>query len=188
MTFTARLRAPGQSVFLNMSRAFGDSSAFDESSGIERVRTYWNRRPCNLRRSLQAGRDPPVFRPKHAELSRQTAFPGFAEHRRWGPASACWRSAAAWSTDTVGASRRAGAMVTAVDLSSRSLDLARQRVDVFRRRRPRTVHRGGCRAVVWNSSSRRLRSGLRLHGVIHHTPAPSGCWARTGISAARTPR
>jgi SAM-dependent methyltransferase len=97
---------------------------------IDAVREYWNRRPCNLRHSAA----PVGSRTYFDEVEARKYFvephiPGFAQHRRWSGLRVL-EIGCGLGTDTINFAR-AGAQVTAVDLSAKSLELARQRADVY---------------------------------------------------------
>src|SRR3954471_14430010 len=97
---------------------------------IERVRDFWNARPCNLRHSPK----PVGTREYFDEVERRKYFvephiPGFAEFERWNGRrvleTGCGRG-----PDTV-TFARAGAAVTAVELSNESAAIARQRLELY---------------------------------------------------------
>jgi len=97
---------------------------------ISRVREYWNARPCNLRHS-QA---PVGTRQYFDEVEARKYFveyhiPGFAQFERW-RGKKVLEIGCGIGTDTINFARR-GAQVTAVDLSEKSLELARTRAVVF---------------------------------------------------------
>ena len=105
------------------------TSTFEEVP-IATVREYWDRRPCNLRHSPE----PVGTREYFDQVERRKYFvephiPAFAEFPRWA-GSRVLEVGCGLGTDTINFAR-AGALVTAVDLSERSLDLARQRARLF---------------------------------------------------------
>ena len=105
------------------------TTGFAETS-IDAVRDYWNRRPCNLRHSTA----PVGSRTYFDEVEARKYFvephiPGFAAHRRWA-GKRVLEIGCGLGTDTMNFAR-AGAQVTAVDLSAASLELARRRAEVF---------------------------------------------------------
>ena len=107
----------------------GERTTFGETP-IDRVREYWNHRPCNLRHSPA----PVGTRQYFDEVETRKYFvephiPGFAEFQRWS-GKRVLEIGCGLGTDTINFAR-AGASVTAVELSARSLDLARQRAEVF---------------------------------------------------------
>ena len=97
---------------------------------IGKVREYWDRRPCNIRHSPA-----PVGTRQYFDEVEQRKYvvephiPAFAEFPRWA-GKRVLEIGCGIGTDTMNFAR-AGANVTAVDLSPRSLQVARQRAEVF---------------------------------------------------------
>jgi SAM-dependent methyltransferase len=152
-----------------MSATFGDSATFDETS-IDRVREYWNSRPCNLRHSPAPVGSREYFDQVEArKYLVEPHIPGFAEYPRWAGRRVL-EIGCGLGTDTMNFAR-AGARVTAVDLSSRSLELARQRAEVFSLQN---------RITFVEADAERLSEFVEpatydlvySFGVIHHTPHP----------------
>lgn len=153
-----------------MGIGFGERATFGETA-IERVREYWNARPCNLRHSPA----PVGTRQYFDEVEARKYFvephiPGFAEFHRWS-GKRVLEIGCGIGTDTINFAR-AGAQVTAVDLSSRSLDLARQRANVF----------GLAERITFIEADAEQLSErvpalpydlVYSFGVIHHTPHPA---------------
>src|SRR5205809_1710992 len=112
-----------------MSTAISGHGTFGETS-IDRVREYWNRRPCNLRHSLEPVGTREYFDQVEArKYLVEPHIPGFAQHARWAGKKVL-ELGCGIGTDTMNFAR-AGAQVTAVDLSTASLELARRRAEVF---------------------------------------------------------
>src|SRR5690348_16471524 len=101
-----------------------------ESTSIEQVQEYWDRRPCNIRHSPS----PVGTRQYFDEVEARKYFvephiPGFAQYERWA-GKRVLEIGCGLGTDTMNFAR-AGANVTAIDLSAKSLELARRRAEVF---------------------------------------------------------
>src|SRR3954467_15725916 len=112
-----------------MSTAVSGDAIFAETS-IERVREYWNRRPCNLRHSPEPVGTRAYFDQVEArKYMVEPHIPGFAQYERWA-GKRVLEIGCGLGTDTMNFAR-AGAQVTAVDLSTASLELARKRAEVF---------------------------------------------------------
>lgn len=97
---------------------------------IEEVAGYWNSRPCNLKHSSE----PVGTRAYFDEVEERKYFvephiPVFAQFDRW-KGKRVLEIGCGIGTDTLNFAR-AGAEVTAVDLSEESLKLARQRANIF---------------------------------------------------------
>jgi len=137
---------------------------------VETVQQYWDTRPCNIRHSTS----PIGTRQYFDEVEARKHFvephiPRLAEFDRWkgkrvleigcgiGTATICFA--------------RAGASVTAVDLSPKSLELAKQRAEVFGL---------SDRIEFYNADAEKLSEVvppapydlIYSFGVIHHTPHP----------------
>jgi len=152
-----------------MSATLGDSTTFSETS-IDRVRDYWNSRPCNLRHSPAPVGSREYFDQVEArKYLVESHIPGFADYPRWAGRRVL-EIGCGLGTETMNFAR-AGARVTAVDLSSRSLELARQRAEVFGLQD---------RITFIEADAERLADFVDpspydlvySFGVIHHTPHP----------------
>ena len=101
-----------------------------EEVPIATVRDYWNRRPCNLRHSPA-----PVGTRQYFDEVEQRKYlvephiPAFADFARWKNRRVL-EVGCGLGTDTINFAR-AGALVTAVDLSEGSLELARKRAQIY---------------------------------------------------------
>jgi 2-polyprenyl-3-methyl-5-hydroxy-6-metoxy-1,4-benzoquinol methylase len=152
-----------------MSSLFGGSTVFGDAS-IERVRDYWNSRPCNLRHSPAPVGTREYFDQVEArKYFVEPHIPGFAQYERWS-GKRVLEIGCGLGTDTMNFAR-AGAHVTAVDLSNRSLELAKQRADLF----------GLSDRIEFVEANAEHLSDfvapseydlVYSFGVIHHTPHP----------------
>jgi 2-polyprenyl-3-methyl-5-hydroxy-6-metoxy-1,4-benzoquinol methylase len=137
---------------------------------IEKVRAYWDKRPCNIRHS-----DKPVGTKEYFdEVEARKYFvephiPDFADFEQW-RGKRVLEIGCGIGTDTTSFAR-AGARVTAIDLSAASLDVARQRIKVFGLED---------RVTFYQANSEELSRTIPVEpydliysfGVLHHTPHP----------------
>jgi len=138
---------------------------------VSRVRDYWNARPCNIRHSTA----PVGTREYFDQVETRKYFveyhiPRFAEFARW-RGKKVLEIGCGIGTDTINFAR-AGAQVTTVDLSEKSVELARKRATVF-----------GLEDRIWfrTGNAEQLSSIVPIEpydliysfGVIHHTPHPA---------------
>jgi SAM-dependent methyltransferase len=149
---------------------------------IDEVRQYWDRRPCNIRHSPQ----PVGTRAYFDEVEARKYFvephiPRFAEFERWREKKVL-EIGCGIGTDTVNFARH-GAEVTAVDLSSQSLEIARQRVGVYGLEdRVRFFH--GSAEELTAFVPKQTYDLIYSFGVIHHTPHPERVLAEARQYAA----
>jgi SAM-dependent methyltransferase len=137
---------------------------------VAQVRDYWNARPCNIRHSPQPVGSREYFDEVEArKYLVEPHIPGFAEFPRWA-GKRVLEIGCGIGTDTINFAR-AGARVTAVDLSEKSLELARRRAEVF----------GLADRIDFRAADAELLSDVirpepydlvYSFGVIHHTPNP----------------
>src|SRR2546422_438226 len=136
----------------------------------ESVRHYWDARPCNIRHS----RAPLGSREYFDQVEQRKYFvephiPGFAEFERW-RGKRVLEIGCGIGTDAVNFAR-AGAHVTAVDISVESLKLARRRAEIFGL---------GDRIDFFEADAEDLSRYVPAEqydlvysfGVIHHSPNP----------------
>jgi 2-polyprenyl-3-methyl-5-hydroxy-6-metoxy-1,4-benzoquinol methylase len=137
---------------------------------IQQVRDYWNRRPCNIRHSTK----PLGSREYFDEVEARKYFvephiPGFAEFPRWAGKKVL-EIGCGIGTDAVMFARH-GAQVTSVDLSEKSLEIARQRAQLFGfSDRVRFYH--GSAETFSTLVPVEPYDLIYSFGVIHHTPHP----------------
>ena len=143
---------------------------------IARVRDYWNNRPCNIRHSTAPIGSRDYFDQVEArKYFVEYHIPGFAEFERW-RGKKVLEIGCGIGTDTINFAR-AGAHVTTVDLSEKSMELARQRAAVFGLQD---------RIRFCPGNAEELTSFLPVEpydliysfGVIHHTPHPDAVLAQ----------
>ena len=137
---------------------------------LEKVREYWDRRPCNIRHSTKETGTREYFDEVEARKYRvEPHIPGFADFERW-KGKRVLEIGCGIGTDTINFAR-AGAHVTAVDLSEKSIAIARRRAEVY-------GLSGRVRFFCGDAESLGdiLPDGtydlIYSFGVIHHTPHP----------------
>ncbi len=137
---------------------------------IQSVRDYWNRRPCNIRHSTaEIGTKEYFDQVEARKYLVEPHIPAFAEFERW-KGKKVLEIGCGIGTDTMNFAR-AGADVTAIDLSSESLTLARKRADVFGL---------SDRINFYEANAEKLSEFvppqeydlIYSFGVIHHSPHP----------------
>jgi ubiquinone/menaquinone biosynthesis C-methylase UbiE len=137
---------------------------------IERIRDFWDRRPCNIKHSSR----PLGSREYFDEVEARKYFvephiPRFAEFEKW-RGKRVLEIGCGIGTDTINFARH-GSWVVAVDLSEKSLEIARHRAEVFGLQDNIRFYQGSAeelRSVVPVESFDLIYS----FGVIHHTPHP----------------
>ncbi len=157
-----------------------------EQVPIDHVREYWDRRPCNIRHSTKT----PGSREYFDEVEKRKYFvephiPRFAEFPRW-QYKRVLEIGCGIGTDTINFARN-GASVTAVDLSEKSLEMARKRAETFGLAdRIRFYH--GSAEQLEQVVPPQTFDLIYSFGVIHHTPHPErvleqlGSYSRPGTT------
>jgi ubiquinone/menaquinone biosynthesis C-methylase UbiE len=135
------------------------------------VRRYWDARPCNIRHSPK----PVGTRAYFDEVEARKYFvephiPAFAQFERW-KGKRVLEIGCGIGTDTMGFAR-AGAKVTAVDLSEESLAVARQRASVFGLADHVTFYQADAEHLS-ETVPVETYDLVYSFGVLHHTPCPS---------------
>ncbi len=137
---------------------------------ISRVKDYWNNRPCNIRHSTAEIGTREYFEQVEArKYFVEPHIPAFADFERW-RGKKVLEIGCGIGTDTINFAR-AGALVTAVDLSVKSLVLAKKRAEVFG---------FADRVKFYEADAERLSEFVEPQkfdlvysfGVIHHSPHP----------------
>src|SRR3954463_4934479 len=105
------------------------SASFEEVS-VEKVREYWNRRPCNIRHSQKPVGSKEYFDEVEArKYFVEPHIPAFAEFARW-TGKKVLEIGCGIGTDTINFARN-GAEVAVAELSDESMKVAKQRAEVF---------------------------------------------------------
>lgn len=137
---------------------------------IERVREFWDRQPCNIRHSPR-----PVETLEYSDevearkYSVEPHIPRFAQFERW-KGKKVLEIGCGIGTDTINFARR-GARVTAVDLSEKSLEIARRRAAMCGLLDRIQFHCGNAEELSRFVPIEPYDLIYSL-GVIHHTPHP----------------
>jgi len=142
---------------------------FEEKS-IQDVKKYWNSRPCNIRYSPKEVGSREYFDEIEArKYFVEPHIPLFAEFERWNGKKVL-EIGCGIGTDTLNFAR-SGARVTAVDVSEKSIELAKKRAGVF----------GVADSIEFYCGNAEELSKIippaqydliYSFGVIHHTPHP----------------
>ena len=152
-------------------------SAF-EKIPIEKVERYWDARPCNIRHSAKEIGSMEYFN----EVEKRKYFvephiPLFADFPRW-KGKKVLEIGCGIGTDTINFARN-GAEVTAIDLSGKSLEIARQRAQVFGLSNNISFYQGNCEELD-QIVPVKAYDLVYSFGVIHHTPNPERAIAQIG--------
>jgi len=136
---------------------------------ISEVRTFWNSLPCNFRHGLAPIGTKEYFDQVEARKYKiEPHIPGFAEFSKWN-GKRVLEVGCGLGTESVNFAR-AGAHVTCVDLSDKSIELCKQRFEVY-----------GLTGSFFRANAEELCQVLPegsqfdliwSFGVIHHTPHP----------------
>ncbi len=139
------------------------------TKSVEDVRRYWDARPCNIQHSRKAVGSKEYFDEVEArKYFVEPHIPGFTEFDRW-TGKRVLEVGCGIGTDSINFAR-AGAQLTAVDLSTESLNLARQRAEAM----------GVADQIEFvQANAEELTSAVSgeydlvySFGVVHHTPHP----------------
>jgi 2-polyprenyl-3-methyl-5-hydroxy-6-metoxy-1,4-benzoquinol methylase len=137
---------------------------------IVRVRDFWDRRPCNIRHSPKPVGTKEYF--DEVEARKYFVEPHilrFAEFPRWKDKKVL-EIGCGIGTDTINFARH-GALVTAMELSKESLDIARKRAEVYGLQDRIRFYLGNAEHLS-ESVPVEPYDLIYSFGVIHHTPRP----------------
>ncbi len=141
------------------------------NEGIEAVRAYWDARPCNIRHSPKPVGTKEYFDEVEArKYFVEPHIPQFAEFFRW-KGKRVLEIGCGIGTDTMNFAR-AGAHVTAVDLTEASLQVARKRAQVYGLEKNITFRLADAEQLDKYVPVEPYDL-VYSFGVIHHTPHPS---------------
>ena len=135
---------------------------------IDTVREYWDRQPCNIRHSNAAFGTKEYFdQVEKRKYFVEPHIPGFAEFEKW-KGKEVLEIGCGIGTDSINFVR-AGAHLTIVELSEKSLEITKKRFEVY-----------GLEATFILANAEGLSDHLPgkqfdlvySFGVIHHTPHP----------------
>lgn len=138
--------------------------------GIEDIRKFWDDRPCNIRHSkAKIGTKRYFDEVETRKYFVEPHIPPFAQFERW-KGKKVLEIGCGIGTDTINFAR-AEAKVTAVEISKKSLDIARKRAKVFGLEK---------RIKFFLADAEELSKAVSIEpydliysfGVIHHTPHP----------------
>lgn len=137
---------------------------------VDRVKSFWDNSPCNIRHSPKSAGTREYFDEVEArKYFVERHIPHFAGFREW-QGKKVLEIGCGIGTDTINFARH-GASVTAVELSERSLEIARRRSQVYGLQD---------RIRFYQGDAERLSEFVPVEpydliysfGVIHHTPNP----------------
>lgn len=137
---------------------------------VEAVASYWNKRPCNIRHSPSE----PGTKKYYDEVETRKYFVephivGFADFKKW-KGKKVLEIGCGIGTDTMNFAR-AGAEVTAVDLSVESLKIAKHRAEIFGLSDKITFYNANAEELSKTVPPQKYDL-IYSFGVIHHTPHP----------------
>ena len=135
---------------------------------LKDVKNYWNNRPCNIRHSKKEIGSKEYFNDvEHRKYFVEYHIPKFAEFDKW-KGKKVLEIGCGIGTDSINFVK-AGAKLTCIELSEKSLELCKKRFEVF-----------GLTADFYSGNAEELSKVVPIEeydliysfGVIHHTPTP----------------
>lgn len=144
---------------------------------IEDVKTYWDNRPCNVRHSSKEIGSKDYF--DEVEAKRYFVEPHnkeFASFETWYNKKVL-EIGCGIGTDTINFAR-AGAKVVAIDLSEKSIEIAKKRAKVFGVDKLIDFRIGSAENLEDLLLSNEKFDLIYSFGVIHHTPNPENVYSK----------
>jgi 2-polyprenyl-3-methyl-5-hydroxy-6-metoxy-1,4-benzoquinol methylase len=152
------------------------------SPSLTDVQRYWDARPCNIRHSTRPVGSKEYFDEVEArKYLVEPHIPGFADFGRW-KGKRVLEVGCGIGTDSINFAR-AGAELTAVDLSGESLRLAARRADVMGVADRIRFVEANAEELATTLAGEQFDL-VYSFGVIHHTPHPDRALAQMGQLAA----
>jgi 2-polyprenyl-3-methyl-5-hydroxy-6-metoxy-1,4-benzoquinol methylase len=141
-----------------------------QKEAIEKVQEFWDQRPCNIRHSPRdVGTRQYFDEVEERKYFVEPHIPRFVEFERW-RGKKVLEIGCGIGTDTINFARN-GASVTVLELSRRSLEVARQRTRVYGMERKVSFYHGNAEELTAVVPVERYDL-IYSFGVIHHTPNP----------------
>lgn len=139
---------------------------------LDTVAAYWDKRPCNIRHSdKEVGTKEYFDEVESRKYFVEPHIPSFAKFSHW-RGKRVLEIGCGLGTDTISFAR-AGAEVTAVDLSERSLAVAKRRAEVYQL--PVSFYRADAEHLS-EVVPRESYDLIYSFGVLHHTPNPAAAF------------
>jgi len=138
---------------------------------IEKVKKFWNSRPCNINHSKETIGTCSFF--DQVEQKRyfvEPHIPQFAEFNKWKNKSVL-EIGCGIGTDTI-IFARAGANITAIDISERSIQISQERAKVYGLSDKIDFIQGSAEEMDSLLEIKPQFDLIYSFGVIHHTPNP----------------
>lgn len=138
---------------------------------VERVKDFWDCRPCNIRHSSKLMGTKEYFDDvEQRKYFVEPHIPRFVQFERW-QGKKVLEIGCGIGTDTINFARH-GAYVTAVELSEKSLEIARQRAEMYGQQHRIQFYQGNAEELT-NFVPVEAYDLVYSFGVIHHTPHPA---------------
>lgn len=134
------------------------------------VAAYWNARPCNIRHSpLEVGTREYFDEVEQRKYFVEPHIPAFADFHRW-RGKRVLELGCGIGTDAINFAR-SGAHYTGIELSQESLDVTRNRFEVYNL--PADLLLGNAELISQSIGTTEKFDLIYSFGVLHHTPNPA---------------